>query len=330
MFVNTMVLPPRWTRIALASCLTCLALVSYASTALATFPGANGRIAYIAQDSSVHTVLPSGHGDRTISPTGFDPTWSPNGKRLAFTAYADYTGGGSGGTDVYTMRADGTDVRQLTEWGDYQMGFARNPSYSPGGGRIVFTSGAYHYEETITIMRSDGSDGLDGSGWQYPLPYREGADPVWSPGGEIAYWKGGERRSIWAVNPDGSGAHRLVYDGKAGDYGGDGPIYSPDDSEFMFVHYRADRRVATRVAKADGSDVRPAPCPALSAATLGTGTAGLFPIAYSPDGRWLLVYRYSGSSRRVDLLRLSLASCNREVIVRGVTGEADWQSLLGG
>ena len=37
-----------------------------------------------------------------------DPAWSPDGTRIAFTSERD------GDFKIYTMRDDGTDVRQLT------------------------------------------------------------------------------------------------------------------------------------------------------------------------------------------------------------------------
>jgi hypothetical protein len=290
------------------------------STAWATFPGANGRISYIS-GYDLHTVLPSGRDDKTIASPAYDSTWSPNGRWLAFTGFAsDATG-----SDIFAIRAGGSDERRLTYYGNNNFGYGwtNTPSYSPVGGRIVFLSTAYHEHTSITTMRNDGSD------WQYPLPYsdRGAGDPVWSPDGEIAYSEGGERNSIWAMNPDGSGNHRLVYLGKAGGYG---PISSPDGNEFLFLRYRADRSIAVRLANADGGDVRPPPCEPAFTTMLGYGTAGLFPIAYSPDGRWLLVSRYEGSTRKIDLLRLSLSSCSRKVIVRDVTGAAAWQPLPGG
>lgn len=316
---------PRW-RSAGFICLAGLALALSASTASATFPGANGRIAYSAEHATdsqfLHTVLPSGHGDTPLSPAGYGPAWSPNGKRLAFTGYDS-----GGGTDVYSMRADGTDVRRLTENAGYHGG-SRAPSYSPGGGRIVFLAEGYHAPTTITTMRTDGSDVhyLHRTGDPYHYP-------VWSPSGEIAYVEPGKRLSIWTMHPNGSDNHRLVYLGKSGGYG---PIYSPDGSKFLFVRYRADGGVATRVADADGSNVRAAPCRILSSGTVGSGLfpaeSGVFPVAYSPDSKWLLVKRYNGSQPS-DLLRLSLASCKGARVVSGAARngpEADWQSLPGG
>jgi Tol biopolymer transport system component len=296
-----------------------LVLTLLSSTADATFPGANGRIAYGTDSSGVHTVLPSGHGATAISSTGFDAVWSPNGKRLAFTDYAD-NGLGGWGPDVYTMRANGTDVRRLTEWGSYQMGAAWAPSYSPGGGRIVFLIQAYHYTTDMAIMRSDGSDAPDGSEWQYPLPYADkGTEPVWSPSGEIAYLEGGERGSIWGMRPDGSGNHRLVYLGLGG---GSGPVYSPDGSEFLFRRVWADRSVHTRLADADGTNVREPPC----RATLDR----MGPLySYSPDGHWILAGSVNQDTGNATLVRISLGSCMRTRVAGGAIPafNGDWQAV---
>jgi hypothetical protein len=253
------------------------------STAWATSPGANGRISYIS-GYDLHTVLPSGRDDKTIASPAYDSTWSPNGRWLAFTGFAsDATG-----SDIFAIRAGGSDERRLTYYGNNNFGYGwtNTPSYSPGGGRIVFLSTAYHEHTSITTMRNDGSD------WQYPLPYsdRGAGDPVWSPDGEIAYSEGGERNSIWAMNPDGSGNHRLVYLGKAGGYG---PISSPDGNEFLFLRYRADRSVAIRLANADGtaSGRRLASLSSRERLDTGRWACSRSPIRRTAGGSWCLAMR---------------------------------------
>src|SRR4051794_20520685 len=96
---------------AVVAMVTGLCLVA-AGPAWAGVPGGNGRIAYTdisTATSVIHTVLPNGLDDRAIG-EGFVPTWSPNGRRIAFGKDSDagiYA-------DIYTMRADGSDVRRLT------------------------------------------------------------------------------------------------------------------------------------------------------------------------------------------------------------------------
>jgi Tol biopolymer transport system component/CubicO group peptidase (beta-lactamase class C family) len=61
---------------------------------------------------------------------GYVPKWSPDGSRLAFVRDTD------GVIDIYVMRADGTDVVQLTD----DPAFDTFPIWSPDGTTILFMS----------------------------------------------------------------------------------------------------------------------------------------------------------------------------------------------
>jgi len=71
------------------------------------------------------------------------PSWSPDGRTLAFT--------GDGG--IYTVHADGTGLRKLTSHG-------HSPKWSPDGRRILFASGR-DGETDIFVMNTDGSQQLN-------------------------------------------------------------------------------------------------------------------------------------------------------------------------
>jgi Tol biopolymer transport system component len=82
--------------------------------------------------------LRTGHEQR-ITPfdlrAGDTPDWSPDGQRILFHSNND--GDPDVSANLYTVRADGTDLRQLT----FEEGGVRNvlgSSYSPDGKRIVF------------------------------------------------------------------------------------------------------------------------------------------------------------------------------------------------
>jgi hypothetical protein len=279
----------------LAGCIAALALAS--STALASFPGANGRIVYTTGTGAtyeVHTVLPDGRGDRVIAHDGGGLTWSPNGRRLAFTGP---------GSNIFTMRADGSDRRQLTFDGDNLA-----PQYSPAGDRIVFTHVGTS-DGFITTIRIDGS---------HRRTLGRGGAEAWAPSGEIAYIGARPTDSqsyIWEMRPDGTQKHRLV---GLGEFGGYGPIYSPDGKRFLFVRFGGERfNQQVFLANGDGSAVRQPPCTPFS------------PLAYSPDGQWILGDSKQGDrgSASLNVVR-STAPCNRAKVASPVNlSEADWQAL---
>src|SRR4051794_21969174 len=183
-----------------ASAAVCVALSCAASTACAAFPRDNGRIAYSNDPESpgappqIHTVLPSGHDDRLLGP-GLGPQWSPDGQRIAFIS-------GEGlDTNVSTMWADGSHVRQVTSDGSNS-----EAKYSPGGGRVVFLHGG----TSAVVMRADGSH-------RHTIATGLGSVRAWSPSGEIAYQAGSRSQILGAMRPDGTHRHRLV---SLGDDGG--------------------------------------------------------------------------------------------------------------
>jgi Tol biopolymer transport system component len=285
-------------------CVACLVSGVLASVAAASFPGANGRIVYSAgfdPNQSIHTILPSGYGDRVIADRyGTEFSWSPTGQRIAF----------DDGGNISTMRADGSDERQLTfEHNEFPyFSSAYNPSYSPSGGRIAFELFSHEPPSDIRTMRSDGSD--------LHVIFNGDSDPsgaVWSPNREIAYNGPG---GIWAMNPDGSHQHRLVFGGT--------PIYSPNGSKFLFTRVWRDDSVHTKLADADGGNVREPPC-------AGSLDRMESLESYSPDGHWILARNANLDTAKYSLLRISLRSCEAKRVVGGEIGpSADWQPLPSG
>jgi Tol biopolymer transport system component len=155
---------------------------------------------------------------RVLTRTGDEryPSYSPDGARIVFRGDLDLAEP-SGDEELYVMDADGTNVRQLTDNGDFDSA----PAWSPDGTQIAFEKaaagtfvpgvpaepGKEAEEKDIYVMDADGtnvrrltdSPGLD-----------EG--PVWSPDGtKIAFSSDRDgQQELYVMNADGSDPRRVT------------------------------------------------------------------------------------------------------------------------
>ena len=120
-------------------------MVTSAGPAYATFPGTNGRITFTrfvpaTNGNEIFSIRADGSDEQQLT---FDPPdhtslfsdWSPDGSRIAFDSDR-FNNGTDDIVDIFTMKADGSDMIQLTS----HAGFNGEPEYSPDGMRIAFES----------------------------------------------------------------------------------------------------------------------------------------------------------------------------------------------
>ena len=166
------------------------------------------------------------------------PSWSPDGKRIAFGRHGD----------IYVMDADGGNQQRLTE----DRASDKDPSWSPDGKHIVFMSNrAGNGNMEIYVMDVDGrnqhrltnSDRFDG-------------DPSWSPDGKrIAFtsMRNGGNREIYVMDADGHNQQNLTKHPDSDWH----PVWSPDGKRIAFVSNRTrDLNRDIYVMDADGSNPR--------------------------------------------------------------------------
>jgi Tol biopolymer transport system component len=138
-----------------------------------------------------------------------NPSWSPDGKRIAFQRY-NTTAQPTAVSAIYVMNADGTHVRRLTP----RSIDASGPRWSRDGTRIAFNDYA---EDVPNKSANVYTIRPDGTSLRKVTHYSGGTKRAfvndWSPDGrQIVYHLIGDAvNDLYVVNADGTNTHALTH-----------------------------------------------------------------------------------------------------------------------
>ena len=177
----------------------------------------------------------------------WDPSWSPDGKRIAYTSGKNRNFVVGGHWEIYVMDADGRNKRSLTGKG-FAAGY---PSWSPDSKRIAFVSSEVWDIATgnwqIYVMDADGKNQKNLSDNDF-----DEWGPSWSPDSKrIAFTSSRDgNREIYVMNADGKNQKNTTQ----GPFSHDSdPSWSPDGERITFVSDRDGHR-EIYVMDADGKN----------------------------------------------------------------------------
>ena len=240
---------------------TAVLLAVVAQPAAAAFPGTNGQIAVERPGPSgvaIATVNADGTGDRialdTAGAQNRDPSWAPDGRRLAFTSTRD------GNEEIYVWDSDSGVQTRITS----DAARDRDPAWSPDGTRLMFESTRDGNPELYVVPASGGVPS------RITFDPADDRQPAWSSTGRIAF---ASNRTgdfeLFSMAEDGSGLAQLT---RAPNLDVD-PTWAPAGDRLAYVH-GGFGDLDVRVIGADGTNDRP---------LVDTGAVEHFP-SWSPDG----------------------------------------------
>jgi Tol biopolymer transport system component len=196
----------------------------------ASYPGRNGDIAFTRSEvgDAIYVVGPDGTGLRQLPLTGTNPSWSPDGRRIAYCVDEEV----GPFEEIWVADADGRHARKLVSY--LNRYGCDQPTWSPDRRRIAFTARRAIFTAAIKGGARQALTRPSDEFGNYPTSQQ----PAWSPRGDRIAWARYSRLGaidIWTMKPDGSRKRRLTH--SPPDIQASRPIWSPGGRRIIYTRF---------------------------------------------------------------------------------------------
>jgi TolB protein len=268
------------------------------------------------------------NGDKT---TSMSPSWSPDGKKIAFMSNED------GKPEIYVINTDSTDKKQLTNTKPVDDFFSKQypnyPSWSPDGKKIVFVSRPQpnHKAPELYVINVDGTNPtrLTHSKVVPDSWIVLGLGPVaWSPDGKKIVYGAvkDDRLGIHVINAYGTDTVSLAT------ANGSFASWSPDGKRIVFMSQEAgDQPTGIRLMDADGANLVALPNKKATAEVDPSWLPDGKKIAFSGDGQegpGIYTMNLDGTQPTRIRYEMKKADGTPAPIQKGVIDMAVWSPFL--
>ena len=238
----------------------------------ASAQGAGGRIAF-ERSGDIYTMNPDGSDQTLVASDGFDPSFSLDGRKIAFSSASASQESCSGG-HIFTLNANGSGLMNVSAASGASTLGDKQPSLSADGQELAFEHDRFLHGgcwRTVATMNADGGGRQECEGLNHRDPaispdgatvafvhgmegdliatldtgaicgdpppwYGVGRDPAFSPDGQrIAFWGAGSDSGMCAIRVvDVGGANQSGPLADGPCDGGLSPTFSPDGQRIAF------------------------------------------------------------------------------------------------